>query len=167
MAGPGTGRGNTDPFRIEPDFGQVCENGSKCPHSRFRTGVSQAPRAGFHVAIGSDTEQLLHVLDDDQRGPELCYGAGDEVPDTATVALPQPGPPPGTGNVRTREPGRQHVNRLNCGPVHGLEVPEVGHAGETASEDRGLVRVVVSDPCELAADYLLHCGIQPAVAGAE
>jgi hypothetical protein len=67
MAGPGTGRGNTDPLRIEPDFGQVCEYGSKCPHSRFRVGVSHAPRARFHVAIGSLTEQLLHVLDDHQR----------------------------------------------------------------------------------------------------
>src|SRR5580700_3053337 len=77
MAGPGTGRGNTDPFRIEPDFGQVCENGSKCPHSRFRTGVSQAPRALFHVAIGSLTEQLLYVLDDHQRRPQCGDGAGD------------------------------------------------------------------------------------------
>ena len=136
MAGPGTGRGNTDPFRIEPDFGQVCENGSKCPHRRFRIGVSHAPRARLHVAIGSLTQKLLNVLDDHQRRPQFGYGAGDKVPDAAAVAFPQPGPPAGARDVSAGKPGRQHVNRLHRRPVHDLEVPEVGHAREAAGEDR-------------------------------
>jgi hypothetical protein len=163
MAGPGTGRGNTDPLRIEPDFGQVCENGSKCPHSRFRIGVSHAPRARLHVAIGSLTEQLLHVLDDHQRRPQLAYGAGDEMPDAAAVALPQSRTTAGAGDVRAREPCRQHVDRLHGGPVHDLEVPEVGHAPEAAGEDRGLVRVVVRDPRQFAAEHVAYGSVEAAV----
>jgi hypothetical protein len=106
MAGTGAGRGNTDPFRIEPDFGQVCENGSKCPHSRFSVGVSQTPRALFHVAIGSLTEQLPYVLDDHERRPQRADRAGHMGPDPAPGAFPQPGALAGTRDVLAREPGR-------------------------------------------------------------
>jgi len=166
MAGPGTGRGKTRPFRIEPDFGQVCENGSKCPHSRFSTGVSQAPRAGFHVAIGSLTEQLLDVFDDHQRRPQFGYRAGDEMPHTAPVALPEARPAPRTRDIGAGEPGGQHVHGLNRRPVRLADVSEVGHAGEVMGEDGGLVRVVVGHPCELAAEHLMDGQVQAQVATA-
>src|SRR5690606_40669827 len=54
------------PARVIPEGGQVPEYGTECPHSRLRSVVSQAPRAGFHVAMGWGTENSSHVLDHDQ-----------------------------------------------------------------------------------------------------
>jgi hypothetical protein len=53
---PGLSGGYSDPFRIEPETGKVCEYGTECPHSKFRIGVSQTPRAPFHVAVSLGTE---------------------------------------------------------------------------------------------------------------
>jgi len=167
MTGPGTGRGKTDPFRIEPDLGQVCENGSKCPHSRFSTGVSQAPRARFHVAIGSLTEQLLHVLDDHQRWPQRSYRPGDMKPQATPVAFAQPGPPAGARDVLARKTSSQHVDRLDLGPVNGGDVAQVRHQREAMSQDLRRSLIDVGDPCELAAEHFSHRGIESPVAGAE
>ena len=43
------------PLRVVPELGQVSEYGSECPQS-IVAFVSQTPRAGFQVAIGSGTE---------------------------------------------------------------------------------------------------------------
>jgi hypothetical protein len=51
VGGAGVGSAYTTPPRIHPHFGQVCEYGSKCPHS-VGWFVSHTPRAGFHVASG-------------------------------------------------------------------------------------------------------------------
>ncbi|EMF31114.1 hypothetical protein H114_00757 [Streptomyces gancidicus BKS 13-15] len=56
------------PFRIEPEAGQVAEYNSECPHSRLTFSVSQAPRAGFHVAMGWGREDAAHIFDHHQLG---------------------------------------------------------------------------------------------------
>ena len=167
MAGTHSGRGNTDPLRIEPERGQVCENGAKCPHSRFCAEVSQAPRAGFHVAIGSLTEQLLHVLDDHQRGAQFGYDAGDVEPQATPVALAQAFPLAGAGDVRAREPGCQHVYRLYRTPVDCGDVTEVRHVRVAAGEHLRRVWVVVREPRDLAAEHRAHGTIETAIARAE
>lgn len=167
MTGTDCGGGNTEPFRIEPDFGQVCENGSKCPHSRFRTGVSQAPRALFHVAVGSLTEQLLNVLDHNQRRPQRGDGARHVVPEATPGALPHPGALAGAGDVLAREPGRQHVHRRYGGPVGLGDVPEVCHGGEPLAEDLRGARIAVRHPGKLSAEDRLQGQVEAPVTGTE
>lgn len=48
---------------------------------------------------------------------------------------------PGLGHGLTREPGGEHVDRRDGGPVDGGEVPEVGDTGPTVGEDGAGVRV--------------------------
>ncbi len=70
------------PARIEPDVGQGAEYGTECAHSRLACGVSQTPRAGFHVArgIGGRGEEPPDILDHHQAGVEGFDGANDVVP---------------------------------------------------------------------------------------
>jgi len=66
MRSPGVGGGYKRPLRIEPEVGKIAEYSAECPQSMFVSAVSQAPRAGFHVAVGSGTEKPPNVLEHDQ-----------------------------------------------------------------------------------------------------
>src|SRR5579872_583206 len=87
---PRIGGGYDKPFRIEPETGQVSEYSAECPQRMFASGLSQTPRAGFHIAVGSGTEQSSHVLQHYQRRPQDAGRAGDVRPDPGPVALAKP-----------------------------------------------------------------------------
>src|SRR5258708_7883738 len=70
VAAPDVGGGKTQPFRIEPETGQVSEYGAECPQNRTVIAVSHTPRAGFHSAVGSRTGQAPDVLDEHERRPQ-------------------------------------------------------------------------------------------------
>lgn len=53
VRGPDVGGTKHEPFRVVPEVGQGSEYGSECPQRRLTWGVSQTPRAEFHVARGT------------------------------------------------------------------------------------------------------------------
>ena len=67
VGGSHAGRWNTDPLRIPPDLGKVCEYGIECPQIAIWV-VSHTPRAGFHVASGWGCEDSGDILEDHQSG---------------------------------------------------------------------------------------------------
>ena len=56
VGSPHAGRRETDPRSIKPDVGQVSKYGTECSQAMLGVGVSQTPRAGFHVAISSTAQ---------------------------------------------------------------------------------------------------------------
>jgi len=51
--GSDVGGAKHEPFRVVPEVGQGSEYGTECSHRTLAWGVSQTPRAGFHVARGT------------------------------------------------------------------------------------------------------------------
>lgn len=99
------------PARIEPEVGQGAEYGTECAHSRLTCGVSQAPRAEFHVARGTGGrgEEPADILDHHQTGVEGLDGVHDVVPEPGAGAFGQSGAAAGDGDVfdrGTRPSGR-------------------------------------------------------------
>jgi hypothetical protein len=109
-------------------------------------------------------QKVDYVLDKDQRWPQFSDGPGDVEPQAAARSLPQTGAFPGAGDVLAGKPGAQHVHRLNSGPVHGGDIPEVRHRGEPVGEDGGRPRVVVRDEREFTAEDSLHGHSQALIA---
>jgi hypothetical protein len=54
--------------------------------------------------------------------------------------------PPSGGDVLTREPGGEYLDRRDGGPVDGADVVEVRDAGHPRGENLGDVRVGVGAP---------------------
>ncbi|GGT26252.1 hypothetical protein GCM10014713_19180 [Streptomyces purpureus] len=99
------------PARIEPEVGQGAEYGTECAHSRLACGVSQTPRAGFHVArgTGGGGEESSDILDDHQARVEGFDGTDDVQPQTGPGAISQSGATAGDRDVfdrGTRPSGR-------------------------------------------------------------
>lgn len=92
------------PARIEPDVGQGAEYGTKCSHSRLACGVSQTPRAEFHVdrGTGGRGEEPSDILDHHQAGLEGFDGSGNVVPQTGPGAISQSGAAAGDRDVFDR-----------------------------------------------------------------
>lgn len=171
-------RAYTRPFRIEPEAGQVREYGSECPQRRFTVGVSQTPRAGFHVAIGRRREETSDIFDHHQSGSEFFDGAGDVPPQAGAGALGQARAAPGEADVLAGEAGGEDVDRLDPREVEVREVPVVGDLGPVAGEDlRGVLvgvlaavlvrRLVLAVPGHRAAEHGLHGHVEAAVTGAQ
>ena len=53
VRGPDVGGAKHEPACVVPEVGQGSEYGTECPQRRLTWGVSQTPRAGFHVARGT------------------------------------------------------------------------------------------------------------------
>lgn len=53
VRGPDVGGTKHEPLRVVPEVGQGSEYGTKCSQRRLAWGVSQTPRAEFHVARGT------------------------------------------------------------------------------------------------------------------
>ena len=51
--GSDVGGAKHEPACVVPEVGQGSEYGTECPQRRLTWGVSQTPRAGFHVARGT------------------------------------------------------------------------------------------------------------------
>jgi hypothetical protein len=53
VRGSDVGGAKHEPLRVVPEVGQGSEYGTECPQRRLTWGVSQTPRAEFHVAWGT------------------------------------------------------------------------------------------------------------------
>ncbi|CAB41069.1 hypothetical protein [Streptomyces coelicolor A3(2)] len=95
--GPDVGGAKHEPLRVVPEVGQGSEYGTECPQSRLTCGVSQTPRAGFHVArgTGGGGEEAAHILDHNQAGSEGCDCTGDMQPEPGAGLGVESGPAAG------------------------------------------------------------------------
>lgn len=102
----GTDIGGTkhEPLRVVPEIGQGSEYGTECPQRRLTCGVSQTPRAGFHVArgTGGGGEEAAHILDHNQAGSEGLDRTGDVQPEPRTGLGVESGPAAGDRDVFDR-----------------------------------------------------------------
>lgn len=117
MRGADVGSANADPLRIEPEVGQISENGSECSEKRSNASVSQIDLVGFQRAMGRGTRQSSHVLDHDERRPELGDRADDLGPETRAGPRRDPSAEPAVRDVLARETSGEHVARFHGGPV--------------------------------------------------
>lgn len=92
--GPDVGGTKHEPPRVVPEVGQGAEYGTECPHRRLTWGVSQTPRAEFHVArgTGGGGEEAAHILDHNQAGTEGLDRTGDVQPQPGTGLGVESGP---------------------------------------------------------------------------
>ncbi|GAA2314823.1 hypothetical protein Scani_48590 [Streptomyces caniferus] len=82
VRGADVGGAKHEPSCVVPEVGQGAEYGTECPQRRLAWGVSQTPRAGFHVArgTGGGGEEAAHILDHNQAGSEGFDRTGDVQP---------------------------------------------------------------------------------------
>jgi hypothetical protein len=74
-------RGHAKPLRIEPDGGQVAENGSKSSKKPFCSGTFvQSLSVGFQTTVRFRGEEPLDIFDNHQSGSQYVDGAGHVVP---------------------------------------------------------------------------------------
>lgn len=143
MRGSDVGRANTRPFRIEPDFGKVGED-----------GVESSNNEGADVLkdrdSGSNHANCLHHM-----GPD------------ATSCPFDPGALAGVADVLAGEPRSEDVDLGDGGPRESGDVAEVRHIRVMVSEDLRRTRVRIRDPRKVATKDRLHSGVQAAIARAE
>lgn len=86
-----------EPARVVPEVGQGAEYGTQCSQRRLAWGVSQTPRAGFHVARGTCGcgEDASDIFDHHQTGPEGFDRTGDVQPQPGAGAGIESGPATG------------------------------------------------------------------------
>ena len=104
VRGPDVGGTKHEPCRVVPEVGQGSEYGTECPQSRLTCGVSQKPRAEFHVArgTGGGGEEAAHILDHNQAGSEGCDRTGDVQPEPGAGLGVESGPAAGDRDVFDR-----------------------------------------------------------------
>lgn len=104
VRGPDVGGAKHEPLRVVPDVGQGSEYGTECPQSRLTCGVSQTPRAEFHVArgTGGGGEEAAHILDHNQAGSEGIDRTGDVQPEPGAGLGVESGPAAGDRDVFDR-----------------------------------------------------------------
>ena len=120
VRGPDVGGAKHEPLRVVPEVGQGSEYGTECPQSRLTWGVSQTPRAGFHVArgAGGGGEEAADILDHNQAGSEGFDRTGDVQPQPGAGLSVESGPAAGDRDVfdrgsppSGRTPARQRTSR--------------------------------------------------------
>jgi len=116
--------GNTVPLRIVPE------------RSDFPKHVSQSS-----MAKGAD------VFDEDVFRFKHSDGIGILGPESASFSM-QSSSLPAQGNILAWESAAQDVNRLNCGPVDGSNVPVSRDMGPTLGKDSVAVRVDFNLPSD-------------------
>ncbi|MBB4981501.1 hypothetical protein GGE06_002411 [Streptomyces sp. SFB5A] len=104
VRGSDVGGAKHEPLRVVPEVGQGSEYGTECPQRRLTCGVSQTPRAGFHVArgTGGGGEEAAHILDHYQAGSEGLDRTGDVQPQPGTGVGVESGPAAGDRDVFDR-----------------------------------------------------------------
>lgn len=104
VRGPDVGGTKHEPRRVVPEVGQGSEYGTECPQRRLTCGVSQTPRAGFHVArgTGGGGEEAAHILDHNQAGSEGLDRTGDVQPEPGAGLGVETGPAAGDRDVFDR-----------------------------------------------------------------
>ncbi|AEN10803.1 hypothetical protein K373_02130 [Streptomyces sp. DvalAA-21] len=104
VRGPDVGGAKHEPLRVVPEVGQGSEYGTECSQRRLTCGVSQTPRAGFHVArgTGGGGEEAAHILDHNQAGLEGRDRTGDVQPQPGAGLGVESGPAAGDRDVFDR-----------------------------------------------------------------
>lgn len=104
VRGPDVGGTKHEPRRVVPEVGQGSEYGTECPQRRLTCGVSQTPRAEFHVARGTGGrgEEAAHILDHNQAGSEGLDRTGDVQPEPGAGLGVEAGPTAGDRDVFDR-----------------------------------------------------------------
>ncbi len=104
VRGSDIGGAKHEPLRVVPEVGQGSEYGTECPQRRLTWGVSQTPRAGFHVASGTGGggEEAAHILDHNQAGSEGLDRTGDVQPEPGAGLGVESGPAAGDRDVFDR-----------------------------------------------------------------
>lgn len=102
--GPDVGGAKHEPLRVVPEVGQGPEYGTECPQRRLTWGVSQTPRAEFHVArgTGGGGEESAHIFDHNQAGSEGLNRTGDVQPEPGAGLGAESGPAAGDRDVFDR-----------------------------------------------------------------
>ncbi len=120
VRGPDVGGTKHEPPCVVPEVGQGSEYGTECPQRRLAWGVSQTPRAGFHVArgAGGGGEEAADILDHNQAGSEGFDRTGDVQPQPGAGLSVESGPAAGDRDVfdrgsppSGRTPARQRTSR--------------------------------------------------------
>ncbi len=120
VRGPDIGCAKHEPPCVVPEVGQGSEYGTECPQRRLTWGVSQTPRAGFHIArgTGGGGEEAAHILDHNQAGSEVLDRTGDVQPEPGAGLGIESGPAAGDRDVFDREsrpsgrtPGERRTSR--------------------------------------------------------
>jgi hypothetical protein len=129
------GSGKAVPRRVIPDVGQVSENTSKCSHSRFGVGISQTPRAGFHVGVAIGAQQSSHILGDHQRRSERINGVAHSGPQPGSRPRTHAFASAGRRNVLAWKASGEDVHGFYLRPVNGGDVAQVWYVRVVVGED--------------------------------
>lgn len=156
----------TQPFRIEPEIGQISEYSAKCPQADTSL-VSQAPRARFQEAKGPLRDEAADIFDHHPFGVEDVDGARHVLPQAGSVAVLHAVTGSGDRDVLAGEARGEDVDGFDVGEVGFAEVAEVGGAGEAVFQDGRGGGEVVTVPCGRGAEDVVDGEVEAAVSGAE
>lgn len=137
VRGAHAGRSKTAPFRIEPQRGQIPENGSHSPN-RVICGVIHVERS-LNIAIGV-AQQSADVFAEEERRFALADDSRDVVPNPALVR--NPAAPAGNAMRLTRPSGKDAIHA--AAPRSSIESQHIGEdfgRGEAEAEAPGRFRV--------------------------
>lgn len=149
------GRSEANPFRIEPEVGQVSEYSSKCPQN-MPWVVSHTERAGFQVARCVCTEQSSHVLDHDPVGSVLFDGSGELRPEAGACAVGHATTSAGEADVLAGEPARADLSMRDGAEVDGAHVAVVVHVREVVREHLRRRGIELAEPRRLCVEHLVY-----------
>jgi hypothetical protein len=160
--------GHADPFRIEPEGGQVAEYGSKSSKNPACFGLFfQSLSVESQSTIGFCGEEAFDIFDHHQLGSEYGYGAGEVVPQSGAGVGGQARALTGRGDVGAGEAAGEDVGLAvlveDALPADLRDVAEVRHGRPVAGQDAGseldlvflavLGRLVLGVPGDGAAEH--------------
>jgi hypothetical protein len=163
-AGVGRSRAPVLPSEDEEPLSAVAGSGVARPDHFPPAHIPEVGKVGDDLP-GPKSEMAPDVLEEDRFRPEGFDAVPDVGPEVSliVVAPPEAGLREGLAGVASG----QHVHRGHVVPPEGLEVPEVGGAGEAASQHRGGVGVDVGHPQGGGPEERLGRHVQASVAGAQ
>jgi hypothetical protein len=174
-------RSHARPLRIEPEGGQVSENGSKSSKNPSCSGTSvHSLSSGFQSTVSLRGEEPFDILDHHQSGSQFMYRPSHVCPQPGPGVSRQTSTPAGRGHVLAGKAAGEDVDRpvlLEDGlPVDLGDVTEVRNIRPVAGEDAGGVlvgvllavligRLVLRVPHQLGVEDVHHGQVQGASPG--
>jgi hypothetical protein len=98
---------------------------------------------------------------------QYANGVQDAAPQSTARTFLDTRAPTGGGDVLTREPRREHLDRRGGGEVDRTKIAEVHRARQPCGEDRGGVRVDFAVPGDPAAEDGRDAEVETGQAGAQ
>jgi hypothetical protein len=163
-AGVGRSRPSVLPPEDEQSLAPVAGPGVARPDHFPPAHIPEVGKVGDDLS-GPKSEMAPDVLEEDRFRPEGFDAVPDVGPEVSIIVVAPP--EAGLGEGLAGVAGGEYVHRGNVGPPHGLEVPEVGRAGEAVSQHRGGVGVDVGHPRGGGLEELLGRHVQAPVPGAQ